>query len=265
MGGTSSKSTVDMLNETAINVSSSVIQNCTGVASQQQSLDYTTAGDFVGGDINQSMTASINMSCVMNSQTQTDIASKVGAQLAQAAEAKGQAVLSGLGSTTSEVATKITNRITANISNQTQQDTLAAIQQKQSVKVNAGGNITLGNVTQAQSATIVATALMQSSAYSSVINELAAHIDQTSSASEANPIAGIIDSAGGALSGIFGALLPYKTIGIVAVAVVIVIIIAAYFMTRKKKPVEAIIAQNAARLNVRPLNRPINVTLPPIH
>jgi hypothetical protein len=120
------------------------------------------------------------------------------------------------------VTTNIQNNIMTNIKQTTTNDVSSNISQTQSIPIaNVGGNVIIANVTMTQSAQIVATALMKTSAYSSVINDAATKLTQSSTAVSSNPISDIIKSVTGFLATTLGICLAIGGVVLIIVLVVI--------------------------------------------
>jgi hypothetical protein len=196
MGGTSSKSIANDLTNLCTKVVADSLLTCTGIATQSQILSYTQIkGNLNVQNINLSQGTSVDLKCVMDAVKQSDIASKVAESLAQAAEAKGEAVLSAFGSTKSAAISNLTTQIQNNISANTTADLETVLSQNQELYVNnVDGNVVMTNVTMSQSATEVASALMHTQTYSTVINATADTIYQKTSSQETNPIADIVSA-----------------------------------------------------------------------
>lgn len=205
MGGTQSKNTATILNDIAVNVSMDSIMSCTVAATQSQLIELKNIeGDVTISDLSMLQGNSIDVNCIMESDKQNQISSSISNAIAQYAETKGQAALSALGNTKSQVATNINNRLTNSINANTKQELTAQVDQIQTIGVeNVRGNVVIQNMSLEQSAQLVAKALMKTKTFSEVINETAAKIDQATKTEEKNPIAGIIDSLGGVV-GKFG-------------------------------------------------------------
>lgn len=208
MGGTQSKNTASVINEIAVKVTMDSIMSCTTVATQSQLMELKNiTGDVTISDVTMTMGTSLDVECIMEADKQNQINSQIANAIAQHAEAKGQAVLSALGNTKSEVVADIKNKLSNNIDANTRQELSAQIDQVQKVGVeNVGGSVVIQDMSFEQSAQIVAKALMKTKAYSQVINETAAKIDQVTKTEEENPIAGIIDSIGGVIGQVGNAI-----------------------------------------------------------
>jgi hypothetical protein len=196
MGGTQSKSTYTQLTDIATEVSMNSVMSCTTAATQTQLLSLTNvAGNVTIDSIDMTQGSSVNVQCVMDANKQNEISTAVANSIAQYAESKGQAVVSALGSTKTAVETNIQTRIRNAVNADTTMQLNSNLTQDQAVTAkNIGGNVVIGKLTMNQSAQMVASALMKTTAYSSVINDTATKIDQVSKSEEENPIAGIISA-----------------------------------------------------------------------
>lgn len=196
MGGTSSKTTAEVLTDISINASMNSLLNCVSSAAQSQTIDtQQTTGNVTIQDINLKQGATIDSSCVMKSEKRMEISNAVAAALAQYAESKGQAVLSALGSTKAEAVSKISNNIQSKLSQDTEQTFKTIVEQNQGITTGiTGGNVVIKNITMDQGAKVSATALMQTSAFSSSINDVANKIDQTSKTEEKTIFGDIADA-----------------------------------------------------------------------
>lgn len=205
--GNKSSTSLSVCNDLAVNVSMDSIMSCSSAATQQQLIELKDVkGNVNISGVSMTQGASVNMSCVMDSVKQNEIAMKVSNALAQQAEASGQAVLSALGNTKANASANIHNKIMTNISANTTMEMSASVNQTQAITVaNVGGNVVIANVSMEQGAQVIAQGLMKTQAYASVINEVATAMDQKSKSEEKNPIATVIDSIGKAVGTVMSA------------------------------------------------------------
>lgn len=206
IGGTSSKTTAQILNDIAVNATMNSIQSCATVASSNQMIALNNIkGNVTITGTTLSQGSSIDMSCVMHADKTADISNSVASAISQYADSQGQAVLSALGSTKAEATTNISNRFQNNINANTELDVNNNISQNQSITAaNVGGNVVIANVTLQQSSKIVAHSLMQSTAFASVINDSATKMDQSSKAKETTIIDSIVNGIKSFFTGIAG-------------------------------------------------------------
>ena len=77
MGGTSSKTTVDILNSVAVSASMRTVQSCTTAASQNQLIQLQAVGDVTLGDINQNQGVSVNTECLFSTAKKNEMAASM--------------------------------------------------------------------------------------------------------------------------------------------------------------------------------------------
>jgi len=243
MGGTSSKSTSETLTTLSTNVAMDTVSSCITAATQSQLISLRDiSGDVTISNTTLTQGTSMNIACVMESTKQNEIAAAISEAIASYAESKGESVLSALGSTRSEVSTKIKNEIINNISATTTQELETNMSQTQSITAqNIDGNVVISNLTMEQSAKLTLTSLLKTSVYSSVINSTATAIDQSSKTTEKSTLANIIDSIGSAWKGILSS----PVLIALVVAVVLALGAGVYILVTKPEVVENI--ANAAR------------------
>lgn len=215
MGGTQSTSIVNSLTSACVNATQTSTAKCITTASQEQSIMLQAAGDVTVGDISQTQAVSVKSECLFSSQVQSDIQTAVANTLAQAAEAAGSGVTSAIGGSSSNTYANIYTMISANVKQEQIQEAVNNAMQKQTVSINAGGNIVAGNITQSQTAQIIAKAIMNSQGYSTVINSVANQIDQSAKAKTTNPLSDIIGSVGD----LWGKPILYIVLAIIAVSI----------------------------------------------
>lgn len=206
MGGTSSKTTSQILHDIAVNATMNSVQSCATVASSNQMIALNNVkGNVTISGTTLTQGSSIDMSCVMHADKTADISNAVATAISQYADSQGQAVLSALGSTKAEATSNITNRFQNNINANTEVEVNNNISQNQSITAdNIGGNVVIANVTLDQSARITAQALMQSTAFSSVINDSATKMDQSSKSKETTIIDTIVNGVKSFFNGVAG-------------------------------------------------------------
>jgi hypothetical protein len=215
MGGTQSTSIVNSLTSACVNATQTSTAKCITTASQEQSIMLQAAGDITVGDISQVQAVSVKSECLFSSQVQSDIQNAVANTLAQAAEAAGSGITSAIGGSSSNTFANIYTMISANVKQEQIQEAVNNTMQRQTVSINAGGNIIAGNISQEQTAKLIAKAIMNSEGYSKVINEVANQIDQSAKAKTTNPLADIIGSVGD----LWGKPILYIVLAVIAVAV----------------------------------------------
>lgn len=226
MGGTQSKTTAELLTEACVNASMDSIMKCANSATQSQLISLNNIkGDVTISGTSFTQGASINMQCLMDSKKQAEISNAVSNAIVQSADSQGQAVLSALGNTKAEATSNITNKLTTNISSNTSIEVTNNISQNQAISAaNIGGSVVIKDVQMNQSASIVAKALMQSTAYSSVINESATKMDQTSKSKETTIFSEIGKMLGNLIS------IPVMIGGAILIVIILLILFFVYVL-----------------------------------
>jgi hypothetical protein len=197
--GTKAKSTVNVISETAVNASMRTIQSCVITGSQDQTIDLGyVSGDLDLNNVRQVQTSTINLSCLQQSNKKNELLDNMSNSIVQQAEAKGQAVLSLLGSTKGEALTNIRSSLNVSINMDSIQNNIISMAQSQKIKVAyVGGNAKLTNVSQEQTMKLVLDSFQSAVANNSIVKKMAASIDQKSAAEEKNPLSFITDFFGG--------------------------------------------------------------------
>lgn len=221
MGGTSSKAVANVLNEIAINASMRTIQECSASASQSQLLNIKSSGLVFASNITMKQGVQVDSTCLSSVNKRTQLISDISNQVAQWAEAQGPGVWSALGASRSEVATNVKNRFAPVLNMDTIQRSVTAAAQGQTANIE-GGTVILGNVTQEQTAKIVAKSIVKDDKVAAVINDMSNTIVAKSKATTTDPIANIIDSLGSALGklGMIGTIFIYMIPILIAIVVI---------------------------------------------
>lgn len=226
MGGTTSRSRAQIITDTSIENITKIVQNCVGTATQQQLLEISNVGGDINiGCINQEQSSSIDMTCVLQTQSKQEIDQQVTNNIMQQVNAVGVGVVSALGRTQAETELNVKNMLKTRTANLTSQDVTASINNIQSIKFNnVRGSVIVGNcINQSQTARVVASGILNSTSYQSVINGIATQLDQVAAAKETNPISEIVKSVGDAVGSIVSA--PAMVIGQLVLGVVIFIVV----------------------------------------
>jgi hypothetical protein len=184
MGGTSSKTLVDIVNESSAEVITRNMQSCSSSINQTQV--YNMTGFSYG--FNASQDASINMSCVANFKMNDQIATQITNDVIQKATASSVALIS-VSKTKAEAESHIKNSIKNNVTTELVQKSVASISQSQYVNVS-GVQI---NSNISQSAASVQKAIMTAISNTNIKNDLATVAAQSSSAEQKNPLSFISD------------------------------------------------------------------------
>jgi hypothetical protein len=231
MGGSSSKTTTDVVTDIAVKAVQKNISRCVVSATQEQLLSVKDVlGNVTISGVRMRQGASVNMNCVMEAVTQSAIQNSIANDIAQWAESQSVAVLGALGTSRSEAESNIRNQLmTSSIQDTTQEAFMQAIQ-KQGVEVaGVSGNVVIGDVSLDQSLEMVAKAMITGTAYSSVVNDVANKVAQTAKSEQSNPISQILDSIGGIVGKVLGSWTAIIIVVVIVIAVVLGLFIKYFF------------------------------------
>lgn len=223
MGGTSSKSTIKQLNDIAMDVVNKNVQSCVGAAMQSQLIKIKgTKGDvsITGGKLRQG--ATVNMKCVFSTETQNKMQSQIAQEMSNFVKAKGGDITGGIKGTNTDQSMDIENIFKTSIHNETVSKQVASTLQEQTISVeDTDGSVVIADFDLEQTASIVAEAIVKSSQYSGVINNIASKLD-----AKAESEGGGIFSA---IFGMFGGMGQMFMYG-AALAVIIAVLVGLFFV-----------------------------------
>lgn len=191
MGGTSSKTTVDILNSVAVSASMRTVQSCTTAASQNQLIQLQAVGDVTLGDINQSQGVSVNTECLFSTAKKNEMAASMSNDIVAKLSASSEGFLKSFGGSHSDAVTNIKNMFTAAVNMVDIQNNVTSSMQRQTLSVNAGGNLVAGNISQSQTAEIIAKSIVESKNTNKVIQDIANAVDQNASSSNVGTAAAL--------------------------------------------------------------------------
>jgi lysine/ornithine N-monooxygenase len=228
MGGTQSKTTVDILTDIAMKVVQKNISKCIQTATQDQEIAARNVEEYVVIEgVSQEQSMSVNMQCALSNQMQSDIQSQIATQIAQYAESKGIALLSALGRTVSSAATNIKQLFEASVEQTNIQSAVMKSLNKQKISaVNVGKYVVLRNISQKQTLTMTASAIITSTGYAQTISDIAETMDQATDAEETGPLDTLFNAITSTV-----AMWVFMVIGIVLVGGLVVIFFMKYLFT----------------------------------
>lgn len=229
--GTKSSSSIDVINASAISVSTNVLQSCSNTASLNQTQNNVFSGDatITGSTFSNSSGAVVNFSCALSNNASNDISNAVAAQIQQMASTKGYDLTGILSCTQSEVNAKLSSVLSTSVnSSLTQQQSNAiSVNQTQNNVFMGNANISDAIFEQKSSLNIVASNVAKSITNNAVVQQIAAGIDQKSDTETKSTIVGAIDSVGGVISKIISTPL-YLIMMLFVIVVVIALVIRAW-------------------------------------
>jgi len=224
MGGTTSKSTSDVLTELCINATQESVASCVQAATQEQRIAaQNIKGDVTISGTTMSQSMAVNMSCVLSADTQNTIQQNIANQIVQYAKSEGVALLSALGKSSSEAVANVKSIFTANVKQSNLSQNVQQNIQKQSIDVaTIEGTVVIKDIDMVQTADVIAKAIVSSAGYSSAISTVANALDQKTETKEVGPLDSFFSLIGSVASTWI-----YMIIGIVLIGGIIMI----FFMT----------------------------------
>lgn len=195
MGGSSSKSTIEQLNDVAISVATQNVQSCSGSATQSQIVNVKgVKGDVIMGQIDQKQGTSIDLKCVFSAENQSKMQSDIAQELSNRVQTMGGDLTSAFGGTSTDQNTNIENLFKSSIDNKMVSEQVSQIVQNQLVNYeDIDGQLVLKGINQEQSARLIAEAIMNSTQYSGVINKIASAVDVQVETKGGSIFAGLFD------------------------------------------------------------------------
>ena len=199
MGGSSSKSKSDIFMESVNDAFVQSIQSCSMSSDVQQIISIKGDGNTLSNvEMNQVYTSLLT--CIqdvnMTSKMQNDMVNAI----KSASESQSVALLGVLGSSSSEVDTKLHESVRNAINVTTLTQLVNNIKAAQTVYVQGSGN-TLLNINMKQVNSNIASSSQQVVANIDVLNSLKNTIDQSSKATQQDPIANFLNGLANLVSG----------------------------------------------------------------
>lgn len=163
---------------------------CVQAATQEQLIAASrVAGDVTISGVSMKQGMNVNMQCLLGNDMQSAIQSDMASKIAQYAETNGIALLSALGSTAATAEAAIQQIFTAKTRQVNTQEAIMQNVQRQGIKANdIGGKLIISDITMAQTADVIAKAIVTSSGYASAISTIANAIDNKAAATETGPL-----------------------------------------------------------------------------
>jgi hypothetical protein len=219
--GTKAQTISDTLNQMCNNVITNTINTCSSSVAQNQTQVVNDTNLFGSVNATQSQTTTIDLNCVTSSSMQNTIATNVSNALQQAASASGTGGLSAIGASSSSDQQYLKNIITNNTTTNTSNQLSSNLSQSQNQVINSSGILKFVGATQEQSASVIATAMLNTTGYINAVNTTANAMSQSATAVTTNPIADLINSVGTAVGGVLS-----SGSGIIIVLVIVAAVVA---------------------------------------
>jgi hypothetical protein len=197
MGGTTSKSTATIINETITDIVFKTLQECTSGINQTQQILVANSKNIVITDVKMEQYASVDMLCFLDDKTQLDLENTIVTTLNQIAETKAPTF--AISETKSKNVTEMINTLVTNVMKTVEQDCSTVIVSTQQIVIDESENVIVDRIRFIQSANIIFSCLMSNDTIVKNVNELSNYIDQHSKTERIS----IIGSIGELFSGLF--------------------------------------------------------------
>jgi len=179
-GGSKTKNTTEIVNETITNVIFDTLQSCRGPISQDQIISIKNAKNIIISNVSMQQFASIDMQCYQSSKKQTDIRNKLREVLGQVAVAKAPSF--SFSTTKSENISKTINKLVTTVTDATTQNCIVNVIQKQGIFVDNSENVVINDIYFSQKANVILKCVQNSQSVAKNVNDLSIEIDQEAKA-----------------------------------------------------------------------------------
>lgn len=219
MGGSESKTTLEVLTKQISNIAMNVSQSCEVQSDQKQKLNVKNTGLRLWGDYRLEQKTDIQQSCFTDTKKETDLQNQIIQAISQASTSSNVALLGAFGKSESKAETKLRNIIKSKVTMSNIQSAYSSIRQRQSANFSNSGIIGFERADLVQGSQLFAAATLQVMDQAGIFNTIDNHIQQTSAATQENPL-DFIPKSLAALS----SWLMYVIIFIVIVAVAVLVL-----------------------------------------
>jgi hypothetical protein len=223
MGGTASSSVINELSQNISNISSSIVQSCEVISTQNQNLNVTNTGFKLFGGYSLTQQTEINNKCFSDAKKQTDLQQQIYNEIAQSATSQGVALLGAFGKDTSTAQANLKRIIQTNITMQNIQKNYNQIKQNQSATFSNSGIVLLETVDLNQGAKVFAAATLSTLDQAKVFDTITGYVDQSSTTKTENPLDFIGKAIGAFASGVSGTFFIFIFLIIAAIIGVVVL------------------------------------------
>lgn len=227
--GTSSVNKSTDLKTLCNNAIMPTVMSCITSSAQSQTLNISgNAGNVDASGISLNQGSSVNISCLLTANNVANMSNQIASTLTQAATSQGESLSAS--KTNAEVTSDLSTQIVNNINTSTTSEITNAINQSQSINViNNQGNISLSGTTLNQTASIVAQAIINTTAVSSVIGNVANQLQQTTSTTQTNPLTNILGTAIEGIGSLFNSpgFITFAILGLIVFGMVFFLYISA--------------------------------------
>ena len=217
MGGVHSRANATTVANIISNVISNDVQNCGFDVNAIQGLNMDgTGGVFSNNTMTQTITH--RTSCSQAATRTGDLQNKIADQIKQFASTQSVALADLVGNSSSDVNTMIENTVANNITYNTIQNCVDAINASQVVHIGGKGNVAQNN-TFTQSLTALVDCLSNTQEVINVANDVSNIIDQHAETKQENPL--------DFLAKIFGSITTLYVVLVVIIVVAVVVLLVA--------------------------------------
>lgn len=200
MGGTSSKTVTEQVNEHVTNISVKAGQQCSVIIDQEQSSMIVNTGTMSGSNITMKQATDVDLSCMMKTGQFADLQRDIANAIVQEAKAKGDGLLSAFGASDADAEAKIHNVIKNNVTIENVNKTMIAIRQEQKLNLINQGTMTNVNIDMSQGAEVFAAAMINQITKTGITETIDNKANQIADAETKNPLSFITDLFGVLLS-----------------------------------------------------------------
>ncbi len=226
MGGTVSKDQTTIVKKIATDFLAQTITNCQSISANDIAIE-AKANVVKIKDLKASQFATVKIDCAVTELTKSTVANDLADKIKQYAESKGQAIVSALGRTRSDVISDLKTDLTNAFKSIQVTDIKASLTNTTKITATASGDSSVFDLEDAkidQGTSTVAKSIVSISNVTAALTKAAEELTQTTKSEEENPIAGIFKAIGDMLTGPIVAAL-----AVIVVLIILVIIVKKMF------------------------------------
>jgi len=176
MGGSESKTTTEVVNETVQSVLFETVQSCKGPLSQEQVISVKNCKNCLISGVSMKQMASIDVKCFQKSSKSADFQNKLQLALSQMAESQTSGF--AVSKSESENINRTVNKITQTVQDKVAQECVVSVAQRQAIMIDGSQNVVINDVTFNQTANAILECVQSSETLSRSVNDLSLQIDQ---------------------------------------------------------------------------------------
>jgi hypothetical protein len=219
MGGSSSKTSTELISEVISKHVTKNIQNCTTVVNVKQKLSASGKGSIIriGKNATINQTVSISINCIQKNVNVDSIKKQINHAISQTSTASGESILSVIGASGSDAISTIRNVVNNVVTVENIQNCAAKVNQQQLFEASNGAQIIFDPGSSANQ-----TLNMMNNCFADMTTKImdqtgiSSDIDQVADAKTTSPFAFISD--------IVGEISPFKMISLFFILIITVII-----------------------------------------